>query len=209
MPRVFYLEASPRKRRSASIEVARHFLAAYRKREPEAQLDVLDLWAEDLPEFDGDMLDAKYAVLSGQDPTPAQEAAWEHIEAMAARLKDADRLVVSTPMWNFSIPYKLKHWIDIVTQPGITFGHSREKGYFGLVTGKRALVVYAQGGDYGEGSRDAAFDLQTRYLRQALAFIGITEQTEVIVNRGLFGPDADRKARDAAKAEAEKLAGTF
>jgi FMN-dependent NADH-azoreductase len=209
MTRIFYVEASPRKQRSASIEVARHFLDAYRKVHPDTQLDELDLWGEPLPEFDGDMLDAKYAVLSGADPTPAQRAAWQRIEAMAARMKEADRLLFSTPMWNFSIPYKLKHWIDIVTQPGITFGHSREKGYFGLVTGKKALVVYAQGGDYRAKSPDAAFDLQTRYLRQALAFMGIEDQTEVIVNRGLAGPEADRKAREAARAEAERLATTF
>lgn len=206
MPHLFYLEASPRKQRSASIEVATAFLDAWRSKYPGGTIDKLDLWAETLPEFNGHMLDAKYAVLSASNPTPEQAAAWAQITAMAQRLQRADHVVVSTPMWNFSIPYKLKHWIDIVTQPGITFGYDPAKGYFGLVLGKKALAVYARGGEYGGDA--AAYDLQTRYLSQALGFMGITEQVAITVDRGLHGPDADRAARDAAKARAvEAVAG--
>lgn len=207
MPHLFYLEASPRKQRSASIEVATAFLDAWRAKHPGGTIDKLDLWAETLPEFNGHMLDAKYAVLSASNPTPEQAAAWAQITAMAERLKRADHVVVSTPMWNFSIPYKLKHWIDIVTQPGITFGYDPAKGYFGLVLGKKALAVYARGGEYAGDA--AAFDLQTRYLSQALGFMGITEQVAITVDRGLYGPDADRAARDAAKLRAVEAVARF
>ena len=39
---------------------------------------------------------------------------------MAVRLDLAERVLISTPMWNFGIPYKLKHWLDIINQPGLT-----------------------------------------------------------------------------------------
>jgi FMN-dependent NADH-azoreductase len=207
MSRLLYIEASPRKERSASIEVAKAFLDAYRQAHPAAVIDKLDLWAETLPEFNGHMLAAKYAVLSAQDPTPEQRAAWAQVEAIAARLKGADKLVIATPMWNFAIPYKLKHWIDIVTQPGITFGYDPAKGYFGLVEGKQALCIYARGGEYAGDA--AAYDQQTKYLAQALGFMGITEQTAITIDRGLHGPEADRGARDAAKARAVALATAF
>ncbi|TVS05393.1 MAG: hypothetical protein EA413_06875 [Cyanobium sp. PLM2.Bin73] len=42
-------------------------------------------------------------------------------------------------MWNFSIPYKLKHWIALVTQPGLSFGFDPATGYYGLITGTRAV----------------------------------------------------------------------
>jgi putative NADPH-quinone reductase len=32
-------------------------------------------------------------------------------------------------MWNFGIPYKLKHYIDVLTQPGQTFNFDPTTGY--------------------------------------------------------------------------------
>ena len=207
MTRLLHVESSPRKGTSASIEVARALIDAWAARHPEAHVDTLDLWAEPLPEFNGAVLDAKYAFLSGGTPAGAEAEAWARISAMVDRIKRADILVVSAPMWNFSIPYKLKHWIDLVTQPGLSFGYDPDKGYFGMVTGKRAVLVCARGGEYVGDA--AAYDLQTRYLAQALGFIGITDQQLVTIDRSLHGPAADRASRDAAKATAVALAASL
>ena len=45
----------------------------------------------------------------------------------------------------FSIPYKLKHYIDIVTQPGLSWSYTPEEGIVALMGGKEATVVYASG----------------------------------------------------------------
>jgi FMN-dependent NADH-azoreductase len=207
MSRLLYIEASPRKQRSASIEVARAFLDTWRAAHPDANVDTMDLWHESLPEFDGAMLAAKYAVLTAQSPTADEAAAWAHVQAIATRLTRADRVVIATPMWNFSIPYKLKHWLDLVIQPGITFGYDPSRGYYGLVNSCKALCIYARGGDYGGDA--AAYDQQTKYLGSALGFMGITDQTAITIDRGLHGADADRAARDAAREQAIALAATF
>jgi DNA-binding response OmpR family regulator len=68
MAHILYIEGSPRKQRSASIEVARAALAAWRS-------DSLDVWSTPLPEFDGLAMEAKYAALSGTQLTSEQEAA--------------------------------------------------------------------------------------------------------------------------------------
>ena len=36
-------------------------------------------------------------------------------------------LFAATPMWNYSVPYPLKQWIDTVVQPGINFSDSGQK----------------------------------------------------------------------------------
>lgn len=209
MARLLYIEASPRKSRSASIEVAEHFLDAYRSEYPSDFVDKLDLWAKPLPEFDQALLDAKYAVLSGQGFTAPQKAAWGLISQMSDRLKAADKILIATPMWNFGIPYKLKHYIDLITQPGLTFSYDPATGYSGLVTEKKALCIYAQGGDYGPGTPAEQMNMQVPYLAQALRFIGITEQQTLVVSPTLAGPAADAQARVRAKAEAEKLVAAF
>jgi FMN-dependent NADH-azoreductase len=70
MARLLYVEASPRKERSASTVVATAFVEEYRKTHPGDEIDTLDLWGTTLPEFNGEVIDAKYAILHGQPHTP-------------------------------------------------------------------------------------------------------------------------------------------
>ena len=145
MSKLLYIESSPRKERSKSIAVAKGFLEKYKEAHPDDEIITLDLWATELPEFDGYTIDAKYQVLHGQNFDEEQQEAWQAVIEVCNEFKSADKYVISLPMWNFGIPYKLKHYIDVLTQPGQTFSYSPDTGYSGLVTGKPVAVVYARG----------------------------------------------------------------
>src|SRR5271156_2705369 len=121
MSNLLHIQASPRGDRSASITVARQFIAAYQAAHPGDTVETLDLWSTELPEFDGPTQEGKYAIMNGQKFTPEQEYAWGDVVRVAEHFKSFDKFVFSVPMWNFSIPYKLKHWIDVITQPGLAF----------------------------------------------------------------------------------------
>jgi FMN-dependent NADH-azoreductase len=203
MARLLYVEASPRKDRSHSIAVAREFLAAYADAHPGDEIATLDLWSTPLPELDGAVIDAKYRILHGQPHSPAEAAAWQTVVDVFDRFAAADRYLFSLPMWNFGIPYKLKHLIDVVTQPGLAFRHAPETGYTGLVTGKPAVAIYARGGEYGTTS---AMDHQRPYLEMLLRFIGFTEITAITIEPTLAGPDAVGRARAAAAERARSVA---
>jgi FMN-dependent NADH-azoreductase len=194
MKKLLHIEASPRKERSHSLAIARHLVETWTLANPGGTADSLDLWSTDLPAFNGALIDAKYAILHGQPHRPEEKAAWDRITALANQFKSADVLVISTPMWNFGIPYILKHYFDLIIQPGLTFSYSPESGYTGLVTGKKAAVVYARGGAYGAGSGAEAYDLQTKSVAQLLGFIGVTDVTSILVEPTL-APDAARPPR--------------
>jgi FMN-dependent NADH-azoreductase len=209
MAKLLYVEASPRKTRSSSIAAARAFLDAYRAAHPSDVVDAWDLWAEPLPEFDGAMLDAKYAVIHGTNQTPEQVRAWGQVTALADRFKSADKHLISLPMWNFCIPYKLKHLIDVITQPGLTFSFSPQAGYKGLVTGKPAAVAYARGGSYLPGSGPEGFDVQKPYVELWLRFIGFTDLRSIVVEPTLGPPDLSEQAKARALEAATALGRTF
>ena len=76
-------------------------------------------------------------------------------------------------MYNFSIPALLKSWIDQVVRAGVTFSMS----YEGLVTGKKATVIIASGGNFAPGTPYASLNVASAYLKQVLGFIGITDVT--------------------------------
>lgn len=211
MARLLYIEASPRKQRSASIEVAEAFLAAYRAAHPADQIEKLDLWALDLPEFDGEALMAKYAGISGTALTRAQEAAWGTIRQLAAPFHLADKLLFAVPLWNFGIPYKLKHLIDLISQKDVLFTFD-EMGLNGKLRGKRAAVIYARGLDYQSASSTtpaASYDFQKPYLEMWLRFIGVSDIQDIIVEKTLFGAEIDVESRTAARRQAEAMAQRF
>ena len=57
MKKILYIEASPRKDRSHSINVTKKYIEKFNK-DNEYEVKKIDLWNYDLPEFDGDMLNA-------------------------------------------------------------------------------------------------------------------------------------------------------
>ena len=133
-------------------------------------------------------------------------AAWATVEKVFSRFNAADKYVFSVPMWNFGLPYMLKHYIDVITQPGMAWSFSPESGYSGLVSGK-AVAIYSSAGVYHEGSGAEAFDLQKPSFENWLAFIGITDVERIIVAPTLAAPDEVGAADEqAAKAAAELAA---
>jgi FMN-dependent NADH-azoreductase len=59
MAKLLYIECSPRKQISASIEVCRAFLDAYPTANPADTIQTLDIWDLAMPEFNGDAPDGQ------------------------------------------------------------------------------------------------------------------------------------------------------
>jgi len=210
MSRLLYIEASPRKDRSASIEVAKAFIDSYKASHPGDVIDTIDLWKTELPPFDGDTVNAKYAILHGQQKTPAEEKAWKAVERIIADFKSADKYLFSIPMWNFGIPYKLKHYVDILIQPSYTFSYSPAEGYKGMVTGKPVAIAYARGGSYPKGTPEMSYDFQIPYFQLLLGFIGFTDIRQIVVEPMLMAePRQKQDIMEAARKEAQLMAQNF
>ncbi|MBT3548591.1 MAG: FMN-dependent NADH-azoreductase [Gammaproteobacteria bacterium] len=199
MEKIIYIEGSPRKNRSHSISIATEYLDKIKENDSSIEIKTIDLWSMDLPEFNGDMLDAKYAVINGSNPTESQKKAWGQVEKIFNEFADADHYLFSVPMWNFNIPYKLKQFIDIVTQPGLSWSYSADDGYKGLMSGRTATVVYSSGDKYSEGTGFESYDLQKPYINLWLTFIGFDKIEKVTVDKTLFEPEeAEKRASDIA-----------
>jgi len=210
MSTLLYIQASPRGQRSYSIRAADAFVEAYKKNNPNDKIVTLNIFDEDIPAFDGFTVQAKYAVMHGEKHSQEQLQAWKKVEQLIEQFKSADKYVLAVPMWNFSIPYRLKQYIDNLVQPGLTFTYSQEKGYEGLVTGKPLLVVYSRGGQYDVGSGAEAFDLQKKYVELISGFIGFKDVKSIVVEPTLQGgPDTAQEKLAEAIAQAQKIAVDF
>lgn len=210
MDKLLYIQASPLKEESFSIRAADSFLEKYQQVHPGDTVHRLNLFDADLPPFDGVRAKAKVAIMQGEKLAENERKAWDDVENLINQFKQADKYVFAVPMWNFSIPYALKLYIDHIVQPGYTFDPMGEKGNTGLVKNKSAFVAYARGGEYRLGSEGDPFDHQKSYLEAVFNFIGLKDVSSVVVQPTLSkGIQIAEETLQKAQQTARELALTF
>ena len=157
----------------------------------DASIVTRDLAANDLPLIDADRFAANLTPPAERDEK--QQALADVADALIAELQAADTLVLSLPVYNFTMPSTLKAWADLVARAGTTFRYT-ESGPEGLLTGKKAYVVIASGGT----PIGSEIDFLTPWLRHFLGFLGITD-VEIIAADGIMGIDGEQKIEAAAQ----------
>ncbi len=171
------IDVSPRGDASLSRALADVFVDRWRSSHPDTKVVVRDLANTELP-----FVEMPWIIGANSDPGghgPVERQALAIGEEMIAELANADHYLVSTPMYNFAIPAKLKAYIDHVVRLGKTFSVTEDGQYVGLLAGKRATVILASLGSYSPGSPAEGYDYETPYLRMILGFIGVAEVTFV------------------------------
>jgi len=210
MAQVLHIQASPRGKVSYSIRAALALLDAYAEAHPGDTVETLDLAVTTLPEFRGDAAGAKMTLLGGGEPSGDEARAWRDVRQAIERLKRADKLVVSAPMWNFGLPYALKHYVDLVVQPRETFRYTEAGKVGGLMKGRPCVLVLARGGRYAPGTPGEAMDFQLPYLKAVLGFMGFGPLEVVLVEpTAAEGPDAAQSALTSALVEARRIGRTL
>lgn len=202
---VLHIASSPRGERSVSLKLATQFLDTLAQCNPRGAIDLLDVWKTDLLPFDGPALNAKYADLQGIEMTAEQKAAWRQINELGERFRSADVIVFSVPMWNFGIPYRLKHLIDMVSQRGVLFEFDAQ-GMRGLLAGKKVVVFASRGVALGPDYPAEDFDHQVAYLRTWSQMVGVKDM-QFVLSEATLGDAMIAEANFAAAlAQASDLA---
>ena len=182
-----------------SSQLADQFVAAWRANNPGAQVIVRDLASQPLPHLDAERFLSFIAAPA--ERTPRQQALAAESDALIDELKRAQTIVLGVPMYNFGVPSTLKSYFDHIARAGVTLRYTAN-GPEGLLSGKKAYVFAARGGRYAGTPRDS----QTTYVRDFLAFIGITD-VEFIYAEGLnLGEPSKQEALADAHQRIEQLA---
>lgn len=140
--------------------------------------------ATGLPLLDAAWLAANFTL--ADDRTDVQRETLALSDSLITEIKQADTIVIGSPVYNFSVPAVLKAWIDQIARVGVTFKYT-PNGPVGLLSGKRAIIVIASGGT----PVGSDIDFASGYLKHIMGFIGITDVT--IIAADALGNDADAK----------------
>ncbi|MBU0604911.1 MAG: NAD(P)H-dependent oxidoreductase [Candidatus Omnitrophica bacterium] len=174
MRKILHIIATPRGDVSRTLKISGSFLESLKNKYPECAIDTLDLFKDTIPPLTLKTVSGKYVLLAGKDLSGDLKEAWLDIERAIARFLSADAYLISTPMWNFSIPYVLKHYIDVIIQPKYLFRYT-DKDVEGLAKNKKMVIITSRGGDYSASSPFHANDYQEPYLRAIFGLVGIAD----------------------------------
>lgn len=199
MTTLLQIQSSLFSSRGHSSQLASDFVSAWRENHPETRIQIRDLAQAPLPHLDEERFTA--FLTPPENRTAAQHKQVGLSDELIAEIKQADMIVIGLPMYNFGIPSTLKAYFDHIARAGVTFRYT-ENGPEGLLTGKKAYIFAARGGQYA----GTALDSQTTYVRDFLNFLGITS-VEFVYAEGLnMGIDTKEKALTIAKAKLTALA---
>ena len=204
---MLHIIATPREEESRTLQVSQVFLDSFKEKHPDWLIDELNLSKELLPELSMKSVSGKYILLQGKNLFGKAKELWAEILQHIERFKTADFFLISTPMWNFHIPYMLKHYIDLIVQPHYLFRYTETGEVEGLVKNKKMVIITSSGGKYGGDLKK--LDFQEPYLRWIFHFIGIEDITFIHAEGMDEGFEEAKKSLATAQSLAKNEASTI
>jgi FMN-dependent NADH-azoreductase len=211
MSKVLYITANPKStNESFSLAVGDAFIKEYKKNHSNDEIINLDLYNMEVPLIDEVVFSAwgKFAQGNSFDQLTAEEQ--KKISAMNSILEQfmsADKYVFVTPLWNFTVPPKMKAYLDNLCIVNKTFKYT-ENGSVGLLNGKKAIHIQARGGVYTEGPA-ADVEMGDKYINTILNFIGINDRQSIIAEGMAATPNKAEDIKLNAISKAQLVAKTF
>ena len=210
MAKLLYIGCNLKSReRSRSRTVAGAFLDEYRRLHPTDQVETVDLYRDDIPHIDGDILTGWDELRKGrplESLSPDQQRKIRRVWELADQFAAADKYVFATPMWNLGFPAEMKMYIDCICSVGKTFRYTAE-GAVGLLKGrqKKCMHIHSSGGLHFGTEEDHSLP----YLRSIMKFLGLEDFRSVVLEGVDAAPERARELQSRAIAEAVTAAATF
>lgn len=193
MPKLLKIDSSSRNNGSHSRALADAFTAEWRAANPAGKVVARDLVAKPIPHISDDTIAGFYTPADRLDAK--LEAALALSDELIAELLASDVILISAPIYNFSVPSALKAYIDHISRIGKTFSFDGQN-FEGLVKGKKLYCALA----YGLPANET--DMLKPYLNLLFGFLGIADITFLTVGGTVLDADSVARAKTVAAAEA-------
>jgi FMN-dependent NADH-azoreductase len=187
MKQILRIDASANSSVSDSKNLGEKLTSKFQQSYPDVHVRQRDV-NHDLPFIDERWINANFTPVDQR--TSEQKHQLELSDTLIAELQQADRIIVTTPMYNFSVPAALKAWIDLVCRAGVTFQYTNE-GPVGLLKNKQVDIIITTGGVPLQSPMDFVSD----YLKQVFRFIGIEDIN--IISADQMAVDTDNSLKKA------------
>jgi len=151
-----------------SRKIGEEYVKAFEKMNPQAVVAKRDLAKKPIPHLDIEAISASY-VPAADRPSSMQDKHCHRLK-LIKEITTAKSIVVTAPMWNWSIPSVLKAYIDQIVLFGVLDNRDNKK-----LAGKKVTIILASGSGYGPDSWHPEWDFETNYLVHIFTALGATD----------------------------------
>ena len=168
---------------SRTLSLGAEFLEEYLLMNPQDEVQVLDLYRDNIQRFDRDVLNARRRIERGEDYgflSYEERRKMGRLWRLAEQFDRCDKYVFITHSLNLWFPAEFKMYIDAICVPDRTY-RLTPHGAQGMLSSayRKSLHLHA-GSPYAFGQEQ---DLSVAYLRSVLNFFGVADQESVLLQR--------------------------
>lgn len=170
---ILHISGSPKGERSDSQKLAAGFLERYRVLHPGHAIRHINVFDDRAnPDFGAIHAIHKLAPLFHEPQTDAGKQAWVGTERLIEDFDRADKILLSCPMWNYSVPWAMKRYLDNLMQPGRTFGFdAATRRHVGLLRDRPVQFILTRSSTASGDEQD----FQLPYLLHVFRSMGVQD----------------------------------
>jgi len=169
-------------------------------------IKVYDVFEEDMPYFGQDFFSAVHKKQNGLELSDIEQRILVAKQKAMDVLEEAEVIVFAFPLWNFTIPAKLKTFVDYVATAGFSLKYSPEGKLIQLMTDKKIILLNARGGIYSTSER-APIEMAVTYMKNTFnGMFGMEIMEEVIIEGHNAMPDKSEEIIEEGLRKVSKIA---
>ena len=173
--KVLHVCANPKPTKdSASKQLAAAFFSTLVGINPDIEICNVELYKDPPPYLSYEAIRGSFfpIYIHGYTATKGELQAMDYADLQAALFNDSDVLVLTMPMWNFTMPAIMKAWIDQLMLPGKVFTLDKDEGPMPLHRVQKLILLAASGGIYRQGD---VRDSLSSEIERIFGWIGIED----------------------------------
>lgn len=170
---------------SSSKTVARLFIQKFIDKNPDFEVEEIDLYKEHIPRLQYEYFVGKNALVEKEALNQLDDASKKEIEKinqLCEQFISARVYVIAAPMWSLSFPAPLKEYFDCIIQDKktISFENKKPKGLLNDLD--RSLVYIQSSGGKIPAYARPILNKGVNYIKFIAKFIGIKKVKELLVD---------------------------
>lgn len=170
---------------SSSKTVARLFIQKFIEKNPDFEVEEVDLYKEHIPRLQYEYFVGKNALVEKEALNQLDDASKKEIEKinqLCEQFISARVYVIAAPMWSLSFPAPLKEYFDCIIQDKktISFENKKPKGLLNDLD--RSLVYIQSSGGKIPAYARPILNKGVNYIKFIAKFIGIKKVKELLVD---------------------------
>jgi FMN-dependent NADH-azoreductase len=207
MKKILVINSSARAGRSQSRKLTEIFTDHWKSIHNNPIISYRELGNADVPHINENWIAAAFKPAAARSET--ENEALKISDAYISELREADVIVLASPMYNWSIPSVLKAYIDQVVRVNETFTFNRadmQDPYTGMLENKTLFLLLSRGEPgYEKGDYNEHLNFQSTYLKTVFNMMGVTNIHMIAINGLSYGPEKLKKSIDLSHEELRGL----